>query len=316
MQTLEFRAMSTSVLMAAEGHDWALTGLQETRKFIEQCELRFSRFLPGSELSQLNRSAGNWFPVSEDLMDMLAQSLNFYKETDGLFDPSILPDLKRIGYDKSIDAIRADGTAVVEPASARDIRPALGEIEFDPRGRRVRLPRGVEIDLGGIAKGWIVLKAAELLNSYAAICAVSAGGDIYFVGEPLDGSKWRVELEDPRNPSQSVAVLHVGQSAVVTSSVARRTWNQNGRARHHLIDPRTGEPAQTDWLSVTVIGPDILAAEVHAKAMLIGGEAEAARVAARRPELAFITVDSQGKLFGSQTSREYLDDFTYTYHQG
>jgi thiamine biosynthesis lipoprotein len=111
-------------------------------------------------------------------------------------------------------------------------------------------------------------------------------------------------------------VLHVDQSAVVTSSVAKRTWSQNGQARHHLIDPRTGEPAKMDWLSVTVVSPDIVAAEVYAKAMLIGGEAEAARFANQRPELAYITVDSQGKLFGSQTSKEYLDDFTYIYHQG
>ncbi len=314
MQTLEFRAMNTSVVMAAEGHDWAVTGLQETRKFIEQCELRFSRFLPDSELSQLNRSAGDWFAVSDDLMDMLLHSLSYYKETNGLFDPSILPDLKRVGYDKSMDDIHTGGATSNPIVSVRDARPALDKIEFDQRWKRVRLPRGMEIDLGGIAKGWIVSKAAALLSSFAAICAVSAGGDICFIGEPLDGSKWRVELEDPRNPSQSVAVLHVGQSAVVTSSVAKRTWNQNGQARHHLIDPRTGEPAQTDWLSATIIGPDILAAEVYAKTLLIGGETETAHIAVLRPELAFITVDAQGKVFGSQTSKEYLNDFNYTYH--
>jgi thiamine biosynthesis lipoprotein len=314
MQTLEFRAMNTSVMMAAEGHDWAVAGLQETRRFIEQCELRFSRFLPDSELSQLNRSAGEWSPVSDDLLEMLVASLDYYKETDGLFDPSILPDLKRAGYDKTMDDIRASGAAQNAAPSARDVRPALDKIEIDRAGRRIRLPRGMEIDLGGIAKGWIVSRAAELLGSYAAVCAVSAGGDIRFIGEPLDGSKWRVELEDPRQPSRSLAVLYVGQSAVVTSSVAKRTWYQNGRARHHLIDPRTGEPAQTDWLSVTVIGPDILAAEVYAKAMLIGGEEAAARLAVQRPELAFITVDRHGRLLGSQTSEEYLSDFNYLYH--
>ncbi len=314
MQTLEFRAMNTSVMMAAEGHDWAVTGLQEARKFIERCELRFSRFLLDSELSQLNRAAGDWLSISDDLMGMLIQSVSYYKETNGLFDPSILPDLKRAGYDKSMDEIRADGTTTNASAAPRDIRPALDKIEFDQPGKRIRLPLGMEIDLGGIAKGWIVKKAAELLSSYAAVCGVSAGGDLCFIGEPLDGSKWSVELEDPRNSSQSLAVLHVGQCAVVTSSVAKRTWNQNGQARHHLIDPRTGEPAQADWLSVTVIGPDILAAEVYAKAMLIGGEAESARLAEQRPELAFITVDAQGRLSGSQTSKEYLNDFNYIYH--
>ena len=124
MQTLEFRAMSASVLIAAEGHDWAACGLQATRAYIEESERRFSRFLPDSELSQLNRAAGTWFTISNDLLDMLEQSLDFYKETGGLFDPSILPDLKRVGYDKSIDEIRAQGK-VDAPASARTLRHSL-----------------------------------------------------------------------------------------------------------------------------------------------------------------------------------------------
>src|SRR5512141_785285 len=102
MQTLEFRAMNTDILLAAEGQGWARQGLEATRLFIDDCERRFSRFLPNSELSKLNRSAGKWFTASADLLDMLGQSLDFYRETRGLFDPSILPDLKRAGYDRSM----------------------------------------------------------------------------------------------------------------------------------------------------------------------------------------------------------------------
>jgi thiamine biosynthesis lipoprotein len=306
MQSLEFRAMNTSVLLAAEGHDRAMTGLHATRRFIEDCEQRFSRFLPKSELSRLNRSSGKWVTVSEDLMDLLVQSLEFHQETAGLFDPSILADLKRAGYDKSMDEIRAHGGSS-SSASRGDARPALEDIRLDPPGRRVRLPHGMEIDLGGIAKGWIVEKAAALLTASSAICAVSAGGDICFVGEPADGSRWRVEVEDPRNPGQTAAVLRVGPGAVVTSSALKRTWTQNGKLRHHLIDPRTGEPAESNWSSVTVIAPRMTLAEVYAKALLIGGEGEAVRLAERRPEIAFVAVASNGELFRSQNSREYLN---------
>src|SRR5581483_919691 len=310
MQSMEFRAMSTSVLLAAEGHDWAIAGLNAARRFIEDCEQRFSRFLPESELSQLNRFSGTWVTVSDDLMDLLNQSLDFYEETGGLFDPSILTDLKRAGYDKSMDEICAHGVSSLS-ASKRTSRPAFNEIGLDPVGQRVRLPHGMEIDLGGIAKGWIVEKAAALLNTYSAICAVSAGGDIFFVGDPSDGSRWRVEVEDPRRPDETVAVLHVGQGAVVTSSITKRVWNQNGQPRHHLIDPRIGEPAESNWLSVTVIAPQMTLAEVYAKVLLIGGAGEAERLCSQRPEIAFVAVNANGEMFCSQNSKEYFDALDY-----
>jgi thiamine biosynthesis lipoprotein len=310
MQTLEFRAMNTKVILAADGFYLDGYGIQAARAFIEESERRFSRFLPDSEVSQLNRSAGAWHNISNDLMDMLEQSMNFYKETGGLFDPSILPDLKRIGYDKSMDEIQANGITS-SSASSRTLRPDFGQMEIDLPRQRARLPKGMEIDLGGIAKGWIVEKAAALLNCYSTACAVSAGGDIVFKGYPRDNSFWRVNIEDPRDPTQAVSALQVGPGAVVTSSIAKRAWMQSGKARHHLIDPRTGEPAETNWLSVTVISPFITAAEVYAKALLIGGEGDAARLAAQRPELAYIVVKSDGNIFCSENSEEFFNDYSF-----
>jgi thiamine biosynthesis lipoprotein len=284
--------------------------LQATRAFIDECERRFSRFIDTSELSQLNRSAGEWTAVSDDLLDMLQQSLHFYNETRGLFDPSILPDLKSAGYDKSMDEIRKNGVST-HIASKRTPRPALSEMEFDLPEKRVRLPRGMEIDLGGIAKGWIVDKAAELLSTYSSNCAVSAGGDIRFIGYPMGLLNWQVEVEDPHDPTQTAAVLHVGEGAVVTSSITKRRWTQSGRIRHHLINPRTGEPAESIWSSVTVIAPDILVAEVYAKALLIGGEKEIELLIERHPEVAYLTVDMEGFIGGSTNIKDYLNEFNY-----
>ncbi len=312
MQTLEFRSMNTSVIMAAEGDDEAISGLQAARAFIEVSEKRFSRFLPESELSELNRSGGKWHKVSEDLMELLTLSLKYFDETGGMFDPSILPDLKRAGYDKSMEIIRAEGAGPIA-GKFHPGRSALTDIEFDLAEGRVRLPASMEIDLGGIAKGWIVEKASNLLRSFASTCAVSAGGDINFIGIPSTGSSWEVELEDPSNPDRSAAVLYVGQCSIVTSSIAKRTWSQNGRVRHHLIDPRTGNPAETDWLSVTVIAPKITEAEAYAKALLIGGQPEADRLISKFPELAYITVDRDGRISGSQFGKEYLNDYDHVF---
>jgi thiamine biosynthesis lipoprotein len=172
----------------------------------------------------------------------------------------------------------------------------------------------MEIDLGGIAKGWIVEKAAQLLNTYTEACAVSAGGDMLFIGRPSDGLDWDVALEDPREPSQDICQLHVRSGAVATSSVMKRTWRQGGTVRHHLIDPRTGESAKTDWLSVTVIAPDVITADVFAKAILIGGEGELQGLLGTRPELTFIAVDRHGNLQGSPTYRDFIYESTRDTH--
>ncbi len=181
MQTLEFRAMNTSVLLAAESQNGSGVPLEDTRAFIQDCERRFSRFLPDSELSRLNAAAGGWVYVSEQMLELLTLSMAYYEETGGLFDPSVLPDLKRAGYDVSMDEVRARGDLHVadEP---RAERPAFSAMELDRSSHRVRLPQGMQVDLGGIAKGWIVEQAALRLKAHARAGAVNAGGDLFFAG--------------------------------------------------------------------------------------------------------------------------------------
>jgi len=305
IRSIEFRAMNTTVMLAAEG-ELAIEGMQATKSFIDECEQRFSRFLPASEISELNRSAGEWLTVSNDLMELLQLSVKYHRETGGIFDPSILADLKRIGYDRSMDDIRASGVASSSSALKRSSQPAFNDIRLDLNQKRVCLPHGLEIDLGGIAKGWIVEKATNLLHQYVDVCGVSAGGDILFLGQPSDGLDWDVYLEDPRDPAQMLAQLHIPSGAVATSSVMKRSWTQGEALHHHLIDPRTGEPAKTDWLSVTVICPNIVEADVYAKTLLIGGWKEALKLLETNPSATFIAVHSTGNLIGSTNYKDYI----------
>lgn len=309
IRSIEFHAMNTSVTLATEG-ERAIDGMYAAKIFIDECEQRFSRFLPVSEISELNRSSGEWFRVSSDLMDMLQLSLQYHNETHGIFDPSILLELKQIGYDRSMDDIRMHGARTNTSASSWTSRPALHQISFNHTDSLVRLPLGMEIDLGGIAKGWIVKKAAELLHTYVDACAVSAGGDIQFIGQPLDGFDWDIYLEDPRDTVQMLAQMHIPAGGVATSSVMKRKWMQGEKARHHLIDPRTGQPAQTQWLSVTVISPDVVESDVYAKTILIGGKKEAERILQLKKELAYIAVDLDGNLYGSPNFKDYLYELT------
>jgi thiamine biosynthesis lipoprotein len=107
---------------------------------------------------------------------------------------------------------------------------------------------------------------------------------------------------------KTLAMLRIDRGAVATSSVTRRRWQQGETVRHHVIDPRSGLPAETDWLCVTVIAPHAAMAEVFAKALLIAGSREAERIAAWREEIAFVAVDGAGKLWGSKNAKGFLDD--------
>jgi thiamine biosynthesis lipoprotein len=305
IRSVEFRAMNTTVMLAAEG-ERAIEGMQAAKIFIDECEQRFSRFLPASEVTELNRSAGEWLTVSADLMEMLQLSVKYHQETNGIFDPTILRDLKRVGYDRSLDELRAHGVKANSFEPNRTSQPGFREMELDPAEKRVRLPRGMEIDLNGIAKGWIVERAAKLLNQYVDVCGVSAGGDILFIGHPSDGMDWDVYLEDPRDPMQMLAQLHMSSGGVATSSVMKRSWMQGETPRHHLIDPRTGEPAHADWLSVTVICTSIIEADIYAKALLIGGWSEVSKLLKTKPSITFIAVDPMGRVFGSPNYKDYI----------
>ncbi len=327
MEYQQFRAMNSEIVLAAEGPADSLTlGFKLARDFIAAGEERFTRFTDTSELSCLNRSAGAWFQASPELFDVVQQACEFARETHGLFDPTMLDALEAAGYDKSMDDVRRDGVRAhalsdsplgswgrprdgvsAQPRSAYDTRSAFRAIQLDEINQAIHLPLGARLDLGGIAKGWIAERAAQLLSEYAEACAVSAGGDIFMVGLPADETDWAIGLEDPRYPDRDLTTLHVGPGAVATSSIAKRRWLQGRRQQHHIIDPRTGVPSGTDWLSVSVIAPHATLAEVYAKALLIGGSREAEGIAARRADISYIAVDHDGQLWGSAKTNEVFN---------
>jgi thiamine biosynthesis lipoprotein len=304
MQYDHFRAMNSDILLAASGKDpeQIQRGFVSTRQFIQQSEQRFTRFTDTSELAALNRSAGTWFRVSPDMYQVLEAALRLSDETGGLFNPAVLPALRQAGYDRSMDEIRGASARVgtVQVWEMQDFRT----IELDSVTRSIRLPDGMQVDLGGIVKGWIAEEAAHRLAAYAHACAVSAGGDLVLVNLPPDEPDWEIGLEDPRNPEHDLAVLRVAPGALATSTVTKRKWQYNGQNKHHLIDPRIGEPAVTEWLSVTVWARRAVDAEVFAKALLIGGPVVAHAMFSTQSDNAYLAVDQFGWVLGSKNYHE------------
>jgi thiamine biosynthesis lipoprotein len=306
MEYDEFSAMNTTIQVAAEGSPQDLAaGFALVRRVIAESEQRFSRFRSDSELSQLNRSAGTWFQVSADMITRVQAAVEMYDLTDRFFDPSILGALKMIGYDRSMDEIRQ-----LDRLPGMDeytwVTPPFEEIRLDVENQRILLPRDVQIDLGGIAKGWIAEQAARKLAQYSPACAVSAGGDMAMLGTPSGEDFWQVSLEDPRDPENVLAILKVPQGAVATSSITKRYWLQGDQPRNHIIDPRVGYSIDPEWLSVSVYAPQAAQAEAFAKAILIAGPQQGPLLAARVEGLAFIAVEPDGSLWGTPHSKEII----------
>ena len=266
-----FRAMGTEVALWVwnDNEQRALSALLAAERLFAQTEVRLSRFRPDSELSRLNRAAGQPFAASQLLFDLVASALAWRDQTGGIFDPAILNALVASGYDRSFSAIQVEqdskraqgmgetGEPVVSTNPMGDVPAAWGVpvdssgIRLGP-GRVITLPAGVGLDLGGIAKGWTIQEAAQRLGMWGA-CLVDAGGDIACVGTP-PGEPWVVTVADPLDEAEDIAVLGLRNAAIATSSRVYRSWRHAGRPAHHLIDPRSGTPAATNIVSVTVIG--------------------------------------------------------------
>jgi len=234
--------------------------------------MRFSRFRPDSELSQVNARSGGWTRVSAGFATLVAFALGAARRTGGRFDPTVLDAIVSAGYDRDFDEVLAGARVTLRPA-----RPCGRWVEVELDRDRLRLPEGVGLDLGGVAKGWTVDRAAEAaVRAGLPWALVNAGGDLRLAGEvPTVGI--RVGVEDPYDPMQELMRLVLTEGALATSSTSRRAW---GPGLHHLIDPSTGAPAATGVVQATAWATTCAEAEVAATQALLEGEAFLDRSAA------------------------------------
>jgi thiamine biosynthesis lipoprotein len=262
MQKIEFQAMGCHMMaMVDSASSDAIAILKSLPAQFEAWEQCLSRFRNDSELSRLNRSHGQWTPVSSTLWTVLMHTLWGARESNGIVTPTLLAPLESAGYDRSFNAMKADA----QPKHLLTTKHSWRDIEMDANGCAVRLPFGMKVDLGGVAKGWAAQEAARTLGAFGA-ALVDAGGDIAVRGGPLP-----IGISNPFVPEEPLAVVAVANAAVATSGRDYRRWQMNGTWQHHIIDPRTLAPAQTDVLTASAIAPDAVSAEVAAKAMLILG---------------------------------------------
>lgn len=290
--------------------------LASVPQWFETWEQTLSRFRPDSELSRLNTAVkGQFHPMSDTLCAVLAAALDAAEDSDGIVSPTVLDWLENAGYRTSFEPIVVTTTllplTLVPAAPVAPAPSAWREIALDRVAREVSLPPNTRIDLGGVAKGWAADQAADRLCAHGAVL-VDAGGDIS-VRQPCrveaaadTPHSFVIGIANPHEPSNDLEWLSISEGGVATSGRDYRCWWRNDKPMHHLIDPRTGLPAQTDILSATVIAPSAQQADIAAKIWLILGSVAGTDWLESQPDLAGLAVLEDGTMVRSSRLERHV----------
>ncbi|HXC78729.1 MAG TPA: FAD:protein FMN transferase [Candidatus Acidoferrum sp.] len=253
---------------------------------VRAVDLAANRFDEDSELSRLNSAPGRDVVVSPLLTKLIAAALRGARLTSGAVDPTVGSALKLAGYDSDFAAVPADGRAIELVVNRI---PGWQAIVFNENTRTVRLPPGVDLDLGATAKALTAdLAAAAVLATVAGGgVLVSLGGDIAVAGDP-PAEGWLIQTsEDSGAPiAEGEETISIMSGGIATSSTTVRRWTRGGVALHHIIDPATGLPSDGPWRTATVVAASCVDANIASTAAIVMGQAavgwlEAERLPAR-----------------------------------
>ncbi len=248
---------------------------------LRSLDLACSRFRDDSELTALNAAGGRALRVGETLFAAVEAALATARMTGGLVDPTVGRALRLAGYNVSFERLTQRDASRFWPR----FEPAgrFEEVVVDRERRMLRLPAGVELDLGASAKAHAADRiAVQAARSTGAGVLVAIGGDLAVAGPPpADG--WPVALAcDHSALEPDAAVVAIRAGGLASSGTRVRRWNSARGELHHIIDPRSGAPARTPWATVSVAAATCLEANAASTAAVVLGEEASAWLAARR----------------------------------
>ena len=255
-------------------------GVAAATELIYQLEDLLSATDEAGPLHALNHAAGAWTGLDGELLALLSNSKELCALTGGALDITAYPAVQAWGFISKDYRVPDD----------RELQALAGRIDYtalelDLSGGRARLPEGMEVDLGAVAKGYTGDRLAGLMEELGVESAIfSLGGNVQAVGAKPDGSPWRVAIQDPEG-NGNLAVVEVTDRAVVTSGGYQRYFEQDGVTYWHILDPETAAPARTGLQSVTVIGPEGLVCDGLSTALFVLGEEEGLALWRDHPEL-------------------------------
>lgn len=283
--TVTFRALGTTAVVATTAHaarDEAATIVAAQLAAVDEA---CSRFRADSELARLPHDRAT--AVSPLLFDALSAALAAAATTDGIVDPTIGRTLRLAGYDATFRVVASrDG----DRFRARfDAVPGWQVVELDAGARTVRIPAGVELDLGATAKAFAADRCARLAaEATGAGVLVSLGGDVAVSGAAPAGG-WPIGIADDHEATEVDTTVAIESGGVATSSTTVRRWRSGSNLLHHLIDPRSGRPADSCWRTVSVAAASCLEANVASTAAIILGETAPAWLSERLLDARLVT---------------------------
>lgn len=270
-------AMGTTYTVAVYGPDrFALdSAVEDALNEVQRLDDLLSNYKPSSEWSKVNREAYRGpVQVSDELFSLLDRCVNYSQRSEGAFDITVGPLMKLWGFYKGQGRI----------PHRSEIRTVLGRIgwqaiRLDAASKTVQFQRPVEIDPGGIGKGYAVDRMAAILRDRGITSGIISAGrsSIYGIGVPPSEPRgWRVEVPNPKNPRENFAEVFLRNESMSTSGSTEKFFTVGGRTYTHIMDPRTGTPA-TGMLQVSVVAPRTIDSEAWTKPYFVLGREWAAR---------------------------------------
>ena len=237
-------------------------------------EQLLSRTIAQSDVSRINNAGGKPVRVDPETWEILRQAKEISALTGGAFSVTIAPVTSLWTFTGTeTNVIPTDEKRLSMLHLVDDQQIALGD------EGTVTLPAGMQIDLGGIAKGYIADKVAELIRGRVQGGIISLGGNIYTVGSKPDGSPFSVGVRDPQSASGYLGILNTGDGTVVTSGTYERGFSFGGVRYHHILDPKTGWPSQSDLVSATFVMDSSMTADALATACIVIGSEKSLELA-------------------------------------
>lgn len=263
-------AMDTYMSVTAFGEN-ADAVVDAAQAEIERLDAMLSTGNGDSEIAKLNVSGTA--ELSVDAGYLVERALELYTETDGAFDIAIYPVMEAWGFPTQNYQVPSEDV-LQERLTLAD----ASKVSYDADSREISFGEaGMEIDLGGIAKGYTSARIMDIFRSYGITSGlVNLGGNVQVLGTKTDGSKWRVAVQSPDDERDYLGVLSVSDKAVITSGGYERYFEQDGIIYHHIIDPKTGYPAENGLKSVTIVSADGTLADGLSTSLFIMGEEKAA----------------------------------------
>lgn len=245
-----------------------------------------------SEVYKLNASQGG--ELSDDTRYLLEKSLEISSDTNGVFDISVYPLMRAWGFTNGEYIVPTD-------EEIRELTKKVNyqELSLSTDKTALFMPEGMEIDFGGIAKGYTAMRLIEILKENGIQSAMlNLGGNVQALGLKPDGEKYKVAIEKPEDNQSYLAVLYVSDKSVVTSGSYERYFEENGTRYHHILDPETGRPADSGLSSVTIVCDDGTTADAYSTALFVMGLDDAISFwKEKQDEFQAVLYTTDGKLY-------------------